>query len=686
VGRHALLLSLVLAATGAASASDTIAFRDTVYRLPEILVEAERITEIERLRERPAFLAIIPMDDASHRVSSAADYLAQTVGCHVRSTGGYGAYSTASVRGSSAKQVRVFIDGIPLSQSRSGIIDLADLPLSSLSRIEVYRGFGPYDLSGSSIGGVMNLVTKKPDAHGRGQLSISYGSLSTLRLQGSYSVGRSGWDLLAIGSALSTEGDFEFLDDNGTPYNKEDDEMVPRANNEMDEYEGLLKASRPVRGGVLVASNQFYHRSQGLPGYSAVQSRTQHMSKTYDLFHLAWTRRSAAGSPLGLASGCYCLYQVDSFEDRRPKTTGAKPDERNITLSLGANVRWHLALPGLYQHAKGIVEVSREAFRPEETFSGTLTGEQQTRQTLVITLEDDIRLIGGRLRLIPSARYERYADRMQPFNKVRSDMQAYYRGLRDTTLTRSQRIGTIAAVASPGAGISLKANYGRYYRVPSLMEIFGYRGMAVPNPGLNPEAGRNCDIGFSWDPLLPDGYFLTFEYAYFWSDVEDLIMFVYVPFAQAAQAINIDSADIEGYELSLSCGDWHGFTLAGNLTHLVAVNTGPVSYTSGKRLPNRPEYEGFASLRWHSGRLSAFYEFDYISGNYWNAVNGIAPNNKGPLFPVRRLHNLGLTVPTALERADLTLEVRNLTDEHCEDVMGYPLPGRSVYATLVIGL
>jgi iron complex outermembrane receptor protein len=673
-------------AAGAASASDTIAFQDTVYRLPEVLVEAERISDLERLKDRPAFLTIIPMDDASHRVSSAAEYLAQAVGCHVRSTGGYGAYSTASIRGSSAKQVRVFIDGVPMSQSRSGIVDLADLPLSSLSRIEIYRGFGPYDLSGSSIGGVMNLVTKTPEDEGGGQISVSYGSLSTLRFQGSYSVRQSDWHLLAIGSALSTEGDFEFLDDNGTPYNRHDDEIVERQNNELDDYEVLLKASRPVGGGTLVASNQFYHRRQGLPGYSTVQSKTQQISKTYDLVHLAWSSRSIAGWPLGLASGCFCLYQIDGFEDKRVKKAGAKPDEKNTTVSLGMNLRWHLALRHWYQDLRGMIEVSRESFRPEETFTETVTGEQQTRRTLVVTLEDEVRLLGDRLRLIPAARYETYADDLQPFEDVRRDMSAYYRGLTDTTISHSQRIGTIALAASPGLGLTFKANYGRYYRIPSLMEIFGYRGTAVPNPELESETGSNRDIGIRWEPSLAQGRMLSFEYAYFWSDVEDLIMFVYVPFAQAAQAVNINSADIEGYELSLSFGGWYGVSLSGNLTHLIAINTGPVTYTKGKHLPNRPQYEGSVSLRWHRGRFSAFYEYDYVSGNYWNAANEPAPNNKGALFPTRRLHNVGVTVPTGLRRMAFTLEARNLTDEQYEDVMGFPLPGRSIYGTVVIDL
>jgi iron complex outermembrane receptor protein len=174
------------------------------------------------------------------------------------------------------------------------------------------------------------------------------------------------------------------------------------------------------------------------------------------------------------------------------------------------------------------------------------------------------------------------------------------------------------------------------------------------------------------------------EYARFWSDVDDLIMFVYVPFAQTAQATNVDKADINGHELALSFGRWRGLSFTGNLTRLEAVNAGPISYLKGKHLPHRPEIEASAGLTWlHSG-TSATYTFDYVDGNYWNPYNGKAPNNKGPLFSVRRIHSFTLTVPVGLGGADFTLEARNLTGERFEDIMGYPMPGRSVYGTIAL--
>jgi iron complex outermembrane receptor protein len=660
--------------------------RDSVWHLSEILVEAERMTDIAEIENRPGFIAIVPMDDVSRRVTGAADYLAQTVGFHVRSTGGYGAYSTASIRGSSAQQVRVFLDGVPLHQAQSGMVNLADLPTTSVARIEVYRGYGPFDLSGSSIGGVVNLVTRTPGERSRGHVTASYGSLSTMRLGGSYSYSGRAWDFLGLGTFTTTEGNYTFLDDNGTPYNQADDADVERLNNGLDEVEGLLKATGPLAGGTLVVSSQLYYRKQGLPGYSTVQSTTEEMTKKYNLTHLAWHSASpAAGSPR-IELGFHHLYQIDEFTDHRPVSSGGKPGESNRTTSLGGTLRWGLPLPAIRQWLRGMVAVTREEFRPREVGSETLDGETQTRNTLAVSVEDEIFAYRDLARIVPSVRFETYTDHMTPFTEVRADMAAYYRNMTETDITHSHPSASLGVVVKPGGGFAFKANYGRYYRIPSLMELFGYRGLVVPNPELRPESGINRDIGIRWDHDFGQARSLAAECAYFRSDVDDLIMYTYLQWARAAQAININSAGIEGYEVSVSAGGLYGFALRGNLTRLRAVDTGPVSYTNGKYLPNRPGLEAHARLSWAGRGLAAFYEYDYVSGNYWNAYNGVAPNNKGPLFDIRRFHAAGITVPTGLPRTSFTLEVRNFTDERVEDVMGYPLPGRSVFGTLTVNL
>ncbi len=662
--------------------AQTIALGDTVYRLSEILVEADRFSDVEDLRNRPAFITIIPTEESAKRFTSTAEYLSQTVSFHVKNAGGYGAYSTASVRGSSAKQVSVFIDGVPLPQAHSGVVDLADLPVSSLSRIEVYRGFGAFDLSGSPIGGAVNLVTRDAASTGKGRISFSYGSLSTERYQASYALSKSEWDFLAVGGAFSSEGNFEFLDDNGTPYTKTDDEIAERINNHLEARELMLKASHPLGAGRLVMTNQMYHKKQGLPGYSADQSRTEALTKTHDLFHLAWNKPATPRLPLRLDLSFFSQYRRDLFEDRRADPNKGNPDVRNRSLSFGGTVRWRVPMAGARHSVRGLLEARRESFRSEEILRERVEFPRQSRTSVVLTLEDEIGLWPGRFRIVPAVRYERHVDRMGGVEPG-SFLYAYLRSVSDTTIVHERTLGSVSAVAALGWGFRVKGNAGRYYRLPTLMELFGYQGIVLPSPLLRPESGLNRDLGIQWEQAFGQGRFLSLEYAHFWSDVEDLVQ--WYRFLDAAKAVNVDEAEIEGYELTLRCGGWLGLSVSGSLTAMEAINTGPVSYTQGKVLPDRPELAAFGKLAWRRGRTSVFYELDYLDGNYWNAYNGVAPNNKEP-SRIRRLHAAGFSFPAGQLPLDVTIEIKNITDEQVEDVMGYPLPGRSAYGTVVLNL
>ena len=55
VGTHIrnIIVPVLLALVPAPAGAQTIAFQDTVYRLSEVLVEADRLSEIEEIKDRP---------------------------------------------------------------------------------------------------------------------------------------------------------------------------------------------------------------------------------------------------------------------------------------------------------------------------------------------------------------------------------------------------------------------------------------------------------------------------------------------------------------------------------------------------------------------------------------------------------------------------------------------------------
>ncbi|MFC2500928.1 MAG: TonB-dependent receptor, partial [Selenomonas noxia] len=142
------------------------------YTTPDITVEAKRPSWEEILS--PGTVTIIRPEEFKGEQKSLPDFLKMVPGVHVREVNGKGQYTTVTVRGSTAAQVGVFVDGVLTNLGGDAAVDISTIPVSNVERIEVYRGYIPARFAGTFIGGVINIVTKKPTgAHGSAEIGPS---------------------------------------------------------------------------------------------------------------------------------------------------------------------------------------------------------------------------------------------------------------------------------------------------------------------------------------------------------------------------------------------------------------------------------------------------------------------------------------------------------------------------------
>lgn len=98
-------------------------------------------------------------------------------GVRVRETGGVGSSSSFSLNGFSGRQVRFFIDGVPMENFGSSF-QINNIPINLAERIEVYKGVVPISFGADALGGAVNIVTAKR-AGTFVDASYSYGSFNT---------------------------------------------------------------------------------------------------------------------------------------------------------------------------------------------------------------------------------------------------------------------------------------------------------------------------------------------------------------------------------------------------------------------------------------------------------------------------------------------------------------------------
>lgn len=131
------------------------------FSLDAMTVEAKRPDWESKLS--PGTVNIVRPDEFKGEQKSLPDLLLTVPGVHVREVNGKGQYTTVTMRGSTAAQVGIFIDGVLANLGGDTAVDLSTIPVKNVERIEVYRGYIPSRFGGTFMGGVINIVTKKPE-------------------------------------------------------------------------------------------------------------------------------------------------------------------------------------------------------------------------------------------------------------------------------------------------------------------------------------------------------------------------------------------------------------------------------------------------------------------------------------------------------------------------------------------
>jgi len=125
----------------------------------------------QRLREGALTVNAVDVRSIVGSLSSLNTLVDRTAGVKVREEGGMGSDFDLSINGMSGTSVRYFIDGIPLDTKGSGVT-LANLPVSIIDRVEIYKGVVPTWLNSDALGGAVNIVTNRRRTN---YLDASYG-------------------------------------------------------------------------------------------------------------------------------------------------------------------------------------------------------------------------------------------------------------------------------------------------------------------------------------------------------------------------------------------------------------------------------------------------------------------------------------------------------------------------------
>lgn len=210
------------------------------FSLDAMTVEAKRPDWESKLS--PGTVNIVRPDEFKGEQKSLPDLLLTVPGVHVREVNGKGQYTTVTMRGSTAAQVGIFIDGVLANLGGDTAVDLSTIPVKNVERIEVYRGYIPSRFGGTFMGGVINIITKKPETT---DVSLEVGKSSYGGKRGSMEITAPlGDGSLMVGTNYeSSDGDFKYKNyaaERYLPYGEQQiagqQKVIDNFNNETIDY------------------------------------------------------------------------------------------------------------------------------------------------------------------------------------------------------------------------------------------------------------------------------------------------------------------------------------------------------------------------------------------------------------------------------------------------------------------
>ena len=481
--------------------------------------------------DRTGAASVVKPGDSPRAFDDLGTILLEVPGVTATRTGSIGAFSTISIRGSSPDEVRVYLDGVPLNLAAGGAVDISSLPLGDVERVEVYRGTSPLAFGESALGGIVSITTRTP-GDGRLKLRSGMGSFGArfADLTGGGQLGR----LRVYGGihAYSALGDYRYHNDNGTAANPADDVVMPRQNNDLAEANGVVRAELALPGRrTLQAGGIAFAREQGLTGRGAYPTVSARLVTTRALGYLRYQSRDDLGAGGPLAAQLYLSAQRDRTRDPEGELgVGGPRLTSNTSRALGAIVNGSRPVASWLRVA-GVLEGRRETYTPANELDAAPVGLPARRLAAVTGAELDFRWAWADLNVVPSARVEIVSDRITRGATV------------DPGLTRQLPVLRLGLVRGLGAHAMLKANVGRYARIPSFVEFYGNgTGRLIGNPDLRPERGNNADLA-----LWIDVSRLTSRTGIFAAWVDDLIRWQSSSWGQA-RAGNLAQARIWGVE------------------------------------------------------------------------------------------------------------------------------------------
>lgn len=639
-----------------------------VNRVVDVTMRVGTISEIITVT---GFSPRDSVEGARTRESSARDVgeaVAEATGIHKLRKGGIA--SDVVLRGFQSKDLNILIDGQRVYGACPNHMDPAPfhVDFAEVDRIEVAKG--PFDVNNQgSLGGVVNIVTKKAEAGLHATGTLSTGSYGYVNPSATLSFSRAPFSILGGYSYRRSDA---YTDGSGTRFT------------EGLNYRPESLDSDAFRVGTIWGNVSFSPFAGHLAQFSYSHQEADHVLYPYLQMDAVYddTGRLNAGYQVTGLPGFVRSVRIQAYfsrvdhwmTDEYRSSSLNRPREYSMGTMAGTQ-----ALGGKIEAELGSVKAGIEAYHREWNASTGLAGAGYAPQYSIPdvrtdsfglyseysrSLSDRVRLsFGGRLDTVTTAADDARAN---------GDLYYAYHSTRLTSKTNNYPSGNVRLSVKAPLGLQFSGGIGHTVRVPDARErYFALKRMGtdwVGNPGLEPSRNTGLDGGVSF---RHEG--LLLESSLYFNRIGDFV--TVIPQAKVNMVAGVMNGNARTY-LNADARIYGGEVLVSYLLSTRLFLSSDLSFVRGTRAldPERgiltpnlaeiPPVRSRTTMRYDTGRT--FVEVEALFSGAQRNVDALLGEQPTPGYGIANLKG-GLNY----RGASLRLGLNNLFGRQYVDYLSY---------------
>jgi outer membrane cobalamin receptor len=623
--------TLTFCARLSASEADSSKSEPPVYYLGEVVVTGEKSN-----RPSTAISELTAKTIESRGAFTAGEAISSVPGAWV-STGQKNS-TEIKLRGFDSQHVLILVDGRPVNLPYYGDLDLASLPISNISKITVVKGPAASVYGANTMGGIVNIVTKRTNQRRTGDLLFSFGEANTWNSILNYGSQIGKLDFWF--SAGKSKSDGFYLSKDFVPGKWQDEGLRKNSDYDRLNLDGKLNYRISPQTD-LSLSLGYFDSEKGLPG-----GVNEDLPKYWRF--VDWKRRY-----FDLAGESY-------IKDRWYLKAKLYYDGCKNRL---------IDYDSTYLYENRNYDSIHDSWDFGANLLGTLTWRDDNQSTWGINVRQDG--IDKRMDLDEEWEIHKmvttslFVQQHTAFSQVLSVDLGYALNLLTAGKVNSKysldpSLGICLSIARP-LHVNLSASHST--RFPTLRHLYS---VDSGNPDLKPELALKMEGGVELD-LLSN---LKARVDLFRNNVQDLIDRV----GRGYQYVNLDRVILQGIEAGLKGNVRGRFTFNLDYAYLDAYED-----KTEYQLPYSPSHKIDYGLSYTFG----FGFTVYTSGQY--VSRRVTPHPESEILPAYFVTNLKLS-QRLFDHFHPFLEIKNISDENYEEEKGYPMPGRILLGGLKIEL